>query len=145
MKLSKQKVKVSSASLRNVVDLMAAGEHTMLIFPAVHHIGQAKKKKAPVEASMAGPVLARPGYFTLLTSAPHPNATMLLVDFLLTKEVGKIISKARYFPAHPDVKPIKSMQPYTPRARGLKQVSLTDTDLSKLAKRSADIFKKYFQ
>jgi iron(III) transport system substrate-binding protein len=145
MKLSKQKVKVSSASLRNVVDLMAAGEHTMLINPAVHHIGQAKKKKAPVEASMAGPVLARAGYFTVLTSAPHPHATMLLVDFLLTEQVGKIISKARYFPAHPAVKPIKSMQPYTPRARGLKQVSITDRDLDKLAKRSAEIFKKHFQ
>ena len=144
-KLSKQKVKVSSASLRNVVDLMAAGEHTMLINPAVHHIGQAKRKGAPVEASMAGPVITRPGYFSLLTSAPHPHAAMLLIDFLLTKEVGKIVGKARYFPAHPEVDPIKAMKPYTPKARGLKKIIMTDVVVEKNYKRSAEIFKKYFQ
>ncbi len=144
-KLSKQQVKVSSASNRNLLDMVIAGEHTLILNPALHHIGQSKAKGAPVEGSMADPVLARNGYFVMLTTAPHPHATMLLIDFLLQEEAQNIIKQESFYPAHPDIEPLDEMKAYTPKAKGFKQLTMDDTILSKYGPESMGIFTKLFQ
>ena len=144
-KLSKQKVVTRTSSIRNILDLVVAGEHHIMISPALHHVGGARKKGAPIQASMVNPVLARNGYFMLMKSAPHPHAAMLLIDFILSKEAQNILRKARYFPAHPKVKPAKQMRPYQPRLNGLEQFTINAEMLHANAKRSEEIFSKYFK
>lgn len=39
----------------------------------------------------------------LAKHAPHPHASMLFIDFLLSKVGQKILREADYLPAHPDV------------------------------------------
>ena len=143
-RLSKQQVKVSSASIRNLLDLVIAGEYQMLVNPALHHIGQAKAKGAPIEGSMADPVVARNGYFVVLTTAPHPHATMLLVDFLLQEEAQNIIKQENFFPAHPDIEPLDEMKAYTPKAKGFKQFTADDEIMDRNAAESAAIFTRLF-
>lgn len=144
-KLSEQKVVTRTSSVRNILDLVVAGEHHIMISPALHHVGGARKKGAPIQASMVNPVLARNGYFMLMKTAPHPHAAMLLIDFILGKEAQKILRKARYFPAHPEVEPAKQMRPYQPRLNGLEQFTIDAEMLHAEAKRSGEIFRKYFK
>ena len=39
----------------------------------------------------------------LAKHAPHPHASMLFIDFLLSKDGQTILQEADYLPAHPDV------------------------------------------
>ena len=144
-KLSKQAVVTRTSSIRNILDLVVAGEHHIMISPALHHVGGARKKGAPIQASMVDPVLARNGYFMLMKTAPHPHAAMLLIDFILSKEAQNILRKARYFPAHPEVQPAKQMRPYQPRLNGLDQFTIDAEMLHANAKRSDELFRAYFK
>ena len=144
-KLSKQKIVTRTSSIRNILDLVVAGEHHIMISPALHHVGGARKKGAPIEAAMVSPVLARNGYFMLMKSAPNPHAAMLLIDFILSEEAQKILKKARYFPAHPKVKPAKQMRPYQPRLKGLEQFTVDAEMMHAEAKKSDEIYRKFFQ
>ena len=143
--LSKQMVVTRTSSIRNILDLVVAGEHHIMISPALHHVGGARKKGAPIQAAMVNPVLARNGYFMLMKSAPHPHAAMLLIDFILSKEAQSILRKARYFPAHPEVAPAKQMRPYQPRLNGLEQFTIDAEMLHANAKRSEELFRAYFK
>lgn len=144
-KLSAQEVVTRTSSIRNILDLVIAGEHHIMISPALHHVGGARKKGAPIQAHMVDPVLARNGYFMLMKTAPHPHAAMLLIDFILSEEAQEILSKARYFPAHPNVEPAEQMRPYQPRQNGLEHFIVDAEMLHAEAKRSDEIFKRYFK
>jgi iron(III) transport system substrate-binding protein len=144
-KLAKQKIVTRTSSIRNILDLVVAGEHHIMISPALHHVGGARKKGAPIEAAMVSPVLARNGYFMLMKSAPNPHAAMLLIDFILSEQAQKILKKARYFPAHPKVKPAKQMRPYQPRLKGLEQFTVDAEMMNANAKKSDEIYRKFFQ
>lgn len=144
-KLSKQNIVTRTSSARNILDLVVAGEHQIMINPALHHVGGARKKGAPINASMHDPVLARNGYFMLMKTAPHPHASMLLMDFILSKQAQKILKKARYFPAHPEVKPAKQMQPFVPRLKGMKQFTVDAELMYSERKKSQAIFDRLFR
>src|SRR6266705_3605189 len=46
-----------------------------------------------------------PGLVGLPKNAPHPNAGLLFVEFMTSKEGQQIFQKAAYLPARPDVPP----------------------------------------
>jgi ABC-type Fe3+ transport system substrate-binding protein len=143
-RLSKQNVIVNTASARTIVDLVVAGEHEIMISPALHHIADARAKTAPINATMEDPVAANPSYFMLLKTAPHPHAALLLADFLLEKEAQTVLRNALYFPAHPEIDAHESMKALQPKTFGYKTMLQDDEMLIKNAKVSSDLFKKYF-
>ena len=144
-KLAKQNIVTRRASVRNVLDMVIAGENDLILNPALHHIGNVIKAGAPASATMIDPVLARPGYYLLLKSAPHPHAAMLFADFLLGKEAQVIFREAQYYPAHPEVDAAAEMQPFQPQRRGMKLFVITDKMMTTLTPKSQEIFKNLFQ
>jgi ABC-type Fe3+ transport system substrate-binding protein len=144
-KLAKQNVSISSASARNLTDMLIAGEYGVQLNPALHHIGQVREKGAPLDAGMHDPVLARNDYVLLLKGAPNPHAAMLMIDFVLSEEAQKILAEAEYYPAHPNVQATESMDQYRPFKRGMKLLTVDDKALAANAEKSAEIFKKLFR
>jgi iron(III) transport system substrate-binding protein len=51
------------------------------------------------------PATVTPGLVGLPKNAPHPNAGLLFVEFMTSKEGQQIFQKAAYLPARPDVPP----------------------------------------
>jgi iron(III) transport system substrate-binding protein len=144
-KLAKQNVVISTASTRTIADLVVAGEYPLLINPANQHIGQALGKGAPVAGVLTDPTLARNDYVMLLKTAPHPAASMLLIDFMLSKPSQEILQKAEYSAAHPEVLPEGYMREYTPTAKGYKTFVVDEETDVKMSKQSSEMFKKLFQ
>jgi iron(III) transport system substrate-binding protein len=144
-KLGKQDIVTRPNSLRNVLDLLIAGEHAVMLNAAFHHVAGSKAKGAPVEATMQEPVLARNNYVLLLKGAPHPHAAMLLIDFLVDEEAQRLMSLEQYYPVNPAVPPLDEMIPYDP-VRQKKKVFMVDDDLLFQEKaRSTALFKQYFR
>lgn len=143
--LAKQKIVTRPSSLRNVLDLLIAGEHAVMLNAAFHHVAASKAKGAPVDATMQEPVLARNNYVLLLKDAPHPHAAMLLIDFLMDEEAQRMMSLDYYYPVNPAVPPLDEMIPFDP-IRQKKSVLLVDDDLLFQEKaHSVALFKKYFR
>jgi iron(III) transport system substrate-binding protein len=144
-KLAKQEPVTRTEAAQNVTDMIVAGEYQVMINPALHHVAGRRAVNAPIDAAMQDPVLARNDPAIVLTTAPHPHATMLLIDFLLDTESQNILKDAQYYPANPTVDPAPEMKPYLPRGFGLKVYSLDETVQYNNLKSSQEIFKKIFQ
>jgi ABC-type Fe3+ transport system substrate-binding protein len=144
-KLSKQDIVTRTESAQNITDLVVAGEYSVMINPALHHIAGRRALKAPIDGAMQDPVLARNDNIILMANAPHPHAGMLLFDFLIDKEAQTILKDAEYYPAHPGVDPAEEMKPYLPRAFNLKQYNLEEEVQMKNSKESAEIFRRLFK
>jgi iron(III) transport system substrate-binding protein len=144
-KLSAQKIATSGSSIRAILDQVIAGEHAIGVSMALHHIAISKDKGAPVGGSIPAPVMARGGEIVLLKGAPHPYAAMLFLDYVLSKEGQAIFAQAQYYPARPDVPPIASMRPYTPRLLGKAESIIPDEELDELRPRSVQIFQQLFR
>lgn len=144
-KLSKQDVVTRGEAAQNITDFIVAGEYPIMINPALHHVAGRRAVKAPIDGSMQDPVLARNDNIMILTNAPHPHATMLLIDFLLDKEAQSLLKGAQYYPANPGVDPADEMKPYLPRAFGYKQYNLDDEIVFGNAKSSQEMYIKYFR
>lgn len=144
-KLAKQKVVMRDASARTVLGMMVSGEHKIMISPFLTHVGEAAKKKAPIGVSLQDPVPYSASPFLLSKHAPHPHATMLMIDHLLDKEVQTILSKGGYYPAHPGVAPAEEMQPYLPKSRGLGRYLVDNDELSKMTPETMNIYTRLFE
>ncbi len=144
-KLATQKIAVSGSSIRAILDQVIAGEYTIGISMALHHVAISKEKGAPVGGTILGAVPARGGGVVLLKGSPHPHAAMLFLDYVLSKEGQAIFAEAQYYPARPDVPAIKSMQPYTPRLLNKAESILSDEELDELRPKSVEIFKELFR
>jgi iron(III) transport system substrate-binding protein len=144
-KLAKQNIVTRPSSLRNVVDLLIAGEHHIMLNAAFHHVAGSRAKGAPVDATMQEPVLARNNYVVLLKTAPHPYASMLLIDFLMSEEAQRLMGMEQYFPVNPAVPPLDEMIPYDPIRQGKKVLVVDDDLLAQEKTRSIELFQKYFR
>ena len=143
--LAKQAIVTRPSSLRNVLDLLIAGEHAVMLNAALHHVAASRAKGAPVNATMPEPVLARNNYVLLLKDAPHPHAAMLLIDFLMGETAQRLMSQEQYYPVNPAVPPLDTMIPFDP-VRQNKKVLMVDDDLLFQEKaRSTALFKQYFR
>ena len=49
------------------------------------------------------PVTATNNSIGLAKNAPHPNAAMLFLDFVLSKKGQRVFQAVNYLPAHPEV------------------------------------------
>jgi iron(III) transport system substrate-binding protein len=102
-KLKQQNIAKSTASARQILDLVIAGEYPIAIQIFNHHAYISKTAGAPVDWQPLEPVTATNNTIGLAKNAPHPYAAMLFLDFVLSKKGQQVFQKSNYLPAHPDV------------------------------------------
>ena len=104
-RLARQDIKVLNASARAILDQVIAGEYPMALQIFNHHAAISADKGAPVDWVRLSPATVTPGLVGLPKNAPHPNAGLLFVEFMTSKEGQQIFQKAAYLPARPDTPP----------------------------------------
>jgi ABC-type Fe3+ transport system substrate-binding protein len=102
-KLKQQNIAKSTASARQILDLVIAGEYPMAIQIFNHHAYISKAAGAPVEWQPLEPVTATNNSVGLAKNAPHPHASMLFLDFMLSKKGQRVFQQSNYLPAHPEI------------------------------------------
>jgi ABC-type Fe3+ transport system substrate-binding protein len=102
-KLKQQNIAKSTASARQILDLVIAGEYPMAIQIFNHHAYISKTAGAPVEWQPLEPVTATNNSVGVAKNAPHPHAAMLFLDFMLSKKGQRVFQQANYLPAHPEI------------------------------------------
>ena len=102
-KLKAQNIAKTTASNRQLLDLVIAGEYPLGLHIFHHHAYISKSAGAPVEWSPLEPVSATINTISPVTRSPHPHAAMLLLDFILSEEGQKVIQAVNYLPSHPKV------------------------------------------
>lgn len=102
-KLRQQNIAKSTASNRQVLDLTIAGEYPLALQMFNHHAYISKAQGAPVEWQVHEPATASINNVGIGRFAPHPHATMLLIDFILSEKGQRVYQQSNYLPAHPKV------------------------------------------
>jgi iron(III) transport system substrate-binding protein len=89
-----------------ITQLVAAGEHDILVDGYAQQALQFKSKQAPIDFVFFTPTLVKPPSVVAIGSnAPHPHAAALLVDYHLSKEAQELMAqKLFYWTARRDVK-----------------------------------------
>ncbi|MBM4261525.1 MAG: extracellular solute-binding protein [Deltaproteobacteria bacterium] len=102
-KLRQQNIVKTTASARQILDLVIAGEYPMAVQIFNHHAYISKAAGAPVEWQPLEPVTATNNAIGLAKNAPHPYAAMLFMDFVLSRRGQRVFQAANYLPAHPEI------------------------------------------
>jgi iron(III) transport system substrate-binding protein len=102
-KLRAQNIAKTTASNRQLLDLVIAGEYAIGVHIFHHHAYISKSAGAPVDWYALEPASATINTISPVTRAGHPYAVMLLLDFILSEEGQKVIQAVNYLPAHPKV------------------------------------------
>ena len=89
-----------------ITQLVAAGEHDLLVDGYVHNAGQFKTKGAPIDFVFTNPTIVKPpSVMAIASKAPHPHAAALFLDYKLSKEGQEIMArKQSHWTARTDVK-----------------------------------------
>ncbi len=96
-----QKVTFSRQSHTFMTQLVATGEHDVIVDGYVHNAVALKGKSAPIDYVMTNPTIIRPPTtIAIMARAPHPYAAALLLDYHLSKPVSEIMvnSQGRWAP-----------------------------------------------
>src|SRR4029077_5967121 len=81
-----QKVTFSRQSHTFMTQLVATGEHDVIVDGYVHNAVALKGKSAPIDYVMTNPTIIRPPTtIAIMARAPHPYAAALLLDYHLSK------------------------------------------------------------
>ena len=102
-KLKGQNIAKSTASNRQILDLTIAGEFPIALHIFNHHAYISKTAGAPVDWFAIEPVTATIQTIGLAKNTPHPYASMLLLDFVLSEKGQRVFQQSNYLPAHPKV------------------------------------------
>ncbi|MGH7887580.1 MAG: ABC transporter substrate-binding protein [Candidatus Binatia bacterium] len=102
-KLKAQNVAKNTASNRQVLDLTIAGEYPLALQMFNHHAFISKSAGAPVDWQPHEPVTATIHTVAMAKNSPHPHATMLLLDFVMSEKGQRVYQQANYLPSHPKV------------------------------------------
>ena len=102
-KLKAQNVAKTTASARQLLDLVIAGEYPLALHIFNHHAHISKTAGAPVDWYPLEPASATINTLSPVTRAPHPYAAMLLIDFILSEKGQKVFQAVNYLPSHPKI------------------------------------------
>ncbi len=102
-KLKGQNIAKSTASARQILDLVIAGEYPIAVHIFNHHAHISKSAGAPVDWYALEPASATINTMSPVTRAPHPHASMLFLDFVLSEKGQKVFQASNYLPSHPRV------------------------------------------
>jgi len=145
-KLAGQKVvNFGAGSARTLVDRVIAGEYPIALNIFAHHPLISKAKGAPVDSRVFDPTPATAATLLVAKGARHPNAAMLLVDFILSPEGQAILSAAEYFPSRPDVAPMEKLASVIPSRAGVAENFIGPEALKDNTDASEAIFQKLFR
>ncbi|HEY7167510.1 MAG TPA: extracellular solute-binding protein [Candidatus Binatia bacterium] len=95
-KLKGQDVTLHAVSGRAMADMVISGEVGLSPTIFRDHALESKAKGAPIEWVPMEVVPTNAGCVALLAQAPHPNAAVLLADFLFTPGAQKILADLEY-------------------------------------------------
>ncbi len=104
-KLAAQDVASINASGRSVLDQAIAGQYPIAIQIFNDQAAFSASQGAPVAWQPLEPVYAQLSRVALAKKAPHPYASMLFLDFLLSEQGQRIVRDSGGIPAHPNVAP----------------------------------------
>jgi iron(III) transport system substrate-binding protein len=91
-----QKVTLSRQSHTFMTQLVATGEHDVIVDGYVHNAVALKEKGAPIDYVVMNPTIVRPpSIIAILARAPHPYASALFLDYHLSKEASEIMVKSQ--------------------------------------------------
>lgn len=82
-----------------MAELVASGEIPLAVDIYNHNAERLKVKGAPIAWKALEPTFGRPNGVSVAKQAPHPNAALLFVDFMLSLEGQKLIKKRNRVPA----------------------------------------------
>lgn len=82
-----------------MAELVASGEIPLAISIYNHNIERLAVKNAPVKWKALDPTFGRPQGIGVAKRAPHPNAALLFVDFMLSREGQEIIRERGRVPS----------------------------------------------
>jgi iron(III) transport system substrate-binding protein len=102
-KLKQQNIVKTTASARQILDLVIAGEYPLSIQIFNHHAFISRAAGAPVDWQPLEPVTATNNSIGIAKNAPHPYAAMLFLDYVLSKKGQRVFQAANYLPAHPEI------------------------------------------
>jgi ABC-type Fe3+ transport system substrate-binding protein len=102
-RLKAQNVAKTTASARQLLDLVIAGEYPLALHIFNHHAHISKTAGAPVDWYPLEPASATINTLSPVTRAPHPYAMMLLIDFILSEKGQKVFQAVSYLPSHPKI------------------------------------------
>jgi len=91
-----QKVTLSRQSHTFMTQLVATGEHDVIVDGYVHNAVALKEKGAPIDYIVMNPTIVRPpSIIAIVARAPHPYASALFLDYHLSKEASEIMVKSQ--------------------------------------------------
>jgi ABC-type Fe3+ transport system substrate-binding protein len=145
-KLKDQKIlNFGAGSARTLVDRVIAGEYAMALNVFAHHPLISKAKGAPVDSQLMDPVVSTAATMAVVKGLRHPNAAMLLVDFILSAEGQESLLAAEYFPSDPNVAPLPQLAPVVPKIAGVAENFVGPDKLLKYTESSEEIFQRLFR
>jgi len=139
-KLKSQNIAKSTASARQILDLVIAGEYPLAIQIFNHHAYISKQAGAPVEWQPLEPVTATINTVGLAKNAPRPYAAMLFLDFLLSKRGQKVVQLSNYLPSHPEMPALQT--DLKPGGGRFKKANYLSPDI---IQEKSDVWGDYFQ
>jgi len=89
-----QNVTFSRQSHTFMTQLVATGEHDVIVDGYMHNAVALKEKGAPIDYVVMNPTIVRPpSIIAIVARAPHPYASALFLDYHLSKEASEIMVK----------------------------------------------------
>ena len=144
-RLASQGIVNYAGSARALVDRVGEGEYNIALEIYAHHPLISKAKGAPLDTQMLDPVPSALSTIQLAKNAPHPNAAMLFIDFVLSKEGQEVLRAAQYLSPNPQVDTDPSLRKIIPRLNGLKETVFTPELMFQSRDEANALFNKYFR
>jgi iron(III) transport system substrate-binding protein len=121
------------------IELLCAGEFSMIIGIHFHHTERVRQKGCPVDWVAVEPGYNRPPIaIAMAKNAPHPSAGKLFIDYVLSREGQKVIQDiALRYPVRSDVELSGSLLK-------LKGIRFWDSDWDKIF-RNIEVYHKEFR
>src|SRR5215510_10024875 len=97
-----------------LTEFLMAGQRAICFTCYSHHFPVRMQKGAPIQPLMTEGVGEVGGSVMVMRGAPHPNAALLWVRWVVSEEGQKVYAQAGETPAHPKVEPLEKIRPATP-------------------------------
>ena len=143
--LAAQRIVNYAGSARALVDRVGAGEYKLALEIYAHHPLISKAKGAPLDTVMLDPVPSAVSTVQLARDAPHPNAAMLLIDYILSREGQEVLRAADYFSANPKVESSAMLRKIVPGLNGMREIVFTPALMFETRDQANGLFNKYFR
>jgi iron(III) transport system substrate-binding protein len=94
-----------------LIEFLMAGQRAVCFTCYSHHFPLRMRKGAPIQSLMTEGVGEIGGSVTMMKGAPHPNAALLWIRWVVSEEGQKVYAQAGETPAHPKVEPLEKTRP----------------------------------